>query len=685
MTPAIFTTVGAAASACLSSRSQLARAAGETDDEPLFADVFGSFLVNARSPAKPAPTAASGVATGSVESWGGALGFIRADGTTIDTSAADASGTTAVAVENPKATQADARSCTLLSINPLATVAPDSKLVGSGKPLQSEGTAQGLAGVEVLEEGSDEELAQPTVSGRHRRGSRQIGKHSGQADAEVSENTCLQSPNNNGDAKTDPTSSGIGALTGPGAVAALGSLQIPAPIGNPIVTGDRIPFREDSAKRLASAPNDVHEPALPDATPGRLQPEHQAPAGNDELNQDSVGRESIPDSTDVNHLDGVHETVLPDVTPGYEQSRLDAESGSVQPQTPQSVSDDEINFNTPTLRSIPKPEADPDRMLSLSDFQRAGAPLQHSIQMSQSPHSDLARPDSPSANAAPVRQDPTVGANKRAGRTKGTAVIETPKPLIGEAEEVTSSGMGDAATGCAMKALNELHTIAGSDENILPGGEDSGFSRQNDREPFGIKIGEKLSHSVLDTLFVAHEAGPNHQQMSQAVAGTSDSAVSAAESTQISVEKLTHQVMDRVATFKSLYQDHMAVMVKPDDHTEIRLQFTLKADGVDVSARVEHGDFNTLRANWGQLQQTLADQGIHMGELDRSLSNANNLSQFGSGANMGSAQEQAPRHRSRLDEDLAEELAGAGAMAEPLHVRLHNSPRVTPRRWERWA
>jgi hypothetical protein len=140
-----------------------------------------------------------------------------------------------------------------------------------------------------------------------------------------------------------------------------------------------------------------------------------------------------------------------------------------------------------------------------------------------------------------------------------------------------------------------------------------------------------------------------------------------------------------VVTFKSLYQDNMAVMVKPDEHTELRLQFTLKSDGVDVSAQVERGDFNTLRANWGQLQQTLADHGVRMGELHRPSSNANDMSQSGNGAAMGNAHERTPRHRPRLDEELSEELAGAGAMTEAVHVRLHNSPRVPPRRWERWA
>lgn len=284
-----------------------------------------------------------------------------------------------------------------------------------------------------------------------------------------------------------------------------------------------------------------------------------------------------------------------------------------------------------------------------------------------------------------IRQDLPVITGEQPPVAQGAVIVDVPVLHKDMAGEDALRGMDAAPIGDAMKKPNDLHTIAGSDENILPVESESGFVGHNRREPFGIRIGEKLDPSVLSGLFVTHEPEAGRQQLSFATASASPDTASTAASAQFSVESLADQLMDRVVKFKSLYQDNVAVMVMPDDNTEIHLQFTLGGDGVNVCARVERGDLDLLRANWDQLRQTLADHGVHMGELNRPPSDTNNLPQSATETNGGGTHEQAPRHQPRLNEELAEEIAGAGAMTETPHVRLHDARRVTPRRWEKWA
>ncbi len=285
---------------------------------------------------------------------------------------------------------------------------------------------------------------------------------------------------------------------------------------------------------------------------------------------------------------------------------------------------------------------------------------------------------------APVCQDPLAATSLLNHATKGAVAVEAPKPEKGMIERGVLRGMATASIQGVMKEPNDLHTIAGPDENFLPVERESEFAEQSQREKFGIRIGEKLNHSILNTLFVAHGPEAGFQQVSPMIASMSDSA-SATTSTQFSVETLAQQLMDRAVKFKSLYQENMAVLVMPDDNTEIRLQFSLSGNGVDVCAWVERGNFDMLRANWDQLKLTLADHGVHVGDLNHSFSDTSNLPQSSTETNKGSSHNQAPRHQLRLNEELAEEITGGGAMTEPLHMRLHNTRRATPRRWEKWA
>ncbi|MEY2410417.1 MAG: hypothetical protein QOF48_3087 [Verrucomicrobiota bacterium] len=61
--------------------------------------------------------------------------------------------------------------------------------------------------------------------------------------------------------------------------------------------------------------------------------------------------------------------------------------------------------------------------------------------------------------------------------------------------------------------------------------------------------------------------------------------------------------------------ESMMVVLRPDSQTAIHLQLLGTNGTVDVQAQLERGNFGALSAQWNELRQTLADQGIHLGDL----------------------------------------------------------------------
>ena len=97
------------------------------------------------------------------------------------------------------------------------------------------------------------------------------------------------------------------------------------------------------------------------------------------------------------------------------------------------------------------------------------------------------------------------------------------------------------------------------------------------------------------------------------------------------VDKIFAAVMERVVTFKRVGLESLDVNLKPDRNTEISLQLSIHHGQVEVIARLERGHLETLQANWQDLQQTLAQQGVRLGRLVPSAELGNDFSQTMSG------------------------------------------------------
>ena len=154
------------------------------------------------------------------------------------------------------------------------------------------------------------------------------------------------------------------------------------------------------------------------------------------------------------------------------------------------------------------------------------------------------------------------------------------------------------------------------------------------------------------------------------------------------VEKVFNEVSEQVVAFKKVGVSSMDAVLRPDRGTEISLQLSLGNNGqVDVVARVERGNFEGLQAHWSELQSSLAQQGVRVGELHQSSLTNNQASFHNSPQHLGGTmgeQQQAQRQASRSPETL-DELPLVGSGGEPFKVRT-SIPTTTPSRgWEKWA
>ncbi len=151
-------------------------------------------------------------------------------------------------------------------------------------------------------------------------------------------------------------------------------------------------------------------------------------------------------------------------------------------------------------------------------------------------------------------------------------------------------------------------------------------------------------------------------------------------------QKVLNDITDQVVTFKNVGVNSMDAVVRPDSTTAISLQLSLRNGQVEVAARVDRGNFEGLQTHWGELQTSLAQQGVRVGPLHQASLNNQTSSRTPSqetGAATGD-QQQAPRRGLRSPQTL-DELPLVGSVTEPLKAQP-STPTATARRgWEKWA
>lgn len=156
------------------------------------------------------------------------------------------------------------------------------------------------------------------------------------------------------------------------------------------------------------------------------------------------------------------------------------------------------------------------------------------------------------------------------------------------------------------------------------------------------------------------------------------------------VDRIANLVQREAALVRPHSSDSMAVVLRPDENTELFVHLTHRNGQVEATVRCERGDTAQLGALWSQLQETLSQQKVRLAPLQESPSNHSDFNQSaGSDLNGGGhgPQQRTPRNQQFMDERPAP--ASSASTTAP-HVRGGGDSRhrrVTTSRpgWESWA
>jgi hypothetical protein len=140
------------------------------------------------------------------------------------------------------------------------------------------------------------------------------------------------------------------------------------------------------------------------------------------------------------------------------------------------------------------------------------------------------------------------------------------------------------------------------------------------------------------------------------------------------------QVAGHVTELKSLNLDSMSVVLKPDSNTEIYLRLNQHAGTVEVQARCERGDFQSLNAHWEELQRSLASQGVRVSPLENSAWNPDALP-----GRAGDGFQQAPDQPPPQTREPVTELRPAPLKSEPARRSVPSTKAPASQGWESWA
>jgi hypothetical protein len=93
------------------------------------------------------------------------------------------------------------------------------------------------------------------------------------------------------------------------------------------------------------------------------------------------------------------------------------------------------------------------------------------------------------------------------------------------------------------------------------------------------------------------------------------------ETTQVplprSVSRLADQLSGEVVLMQRLRSGAMTAVLKPDAHSELRVDLRRREGRLEIRAIMERGDSQAISEGWPELQQQLRSQGVHLLPLER--------------------------------------------------------------------
>jgi len=145
-------------------------------------------------------------------------------------------------------------------------------------------------------------------------------------------------------------------------------------------------------------------------------------------------------------------------------------------------------------------------------------------------------------------------------------------------------------------------------------------------------------------------------------------------------------MLEQVMQVKLLRADALAVVLTPDQATELFVEVRQREGQTHVYARCDRGDVTLLETQWDSLRTLLAEHGMRLAPLneappvprpDSSLSR--------SPAGLAEDRRHWQRPPERPAADTLEDLPMVGSLTEPLRSRAARLTAVSRRAWEWWA
>jgi hypothetical protein len=280
--------------------------------------------------------------------------------------------------------------------------------------------------------------------------------------------------------------------------------------------------------------------------------------------------------------------------------------------------------------------------------------------------------------------------------TESLTRVQTPSPekifstQSQQASEVVQSpipGMADAKSQIPVKMAEQMNQIALRMEKKLPYRARPETILSHDATSAHVGASRASGHAKADVdlpdagLLGVMPAPVTLENLPPSRAGAEGAWIAKADAHP---EALGHVILNHVAEMKQLNAATLAVVLRPDAQTELFLHLYQRNDGIEVHVQCDQGHYEAFNANWGQLQQTLALQGIRVAPLNEPVPK-----ESGSGPGPAGNYHQSPnhtgQHQPQRQPEPREESTFVGSLTEPLRLRRTRAASHTNRGWETWA
>ena len=209
------------------------------------------------------------------------------------------------------------------------------------------------------------------------------------------------------------------------------------------------------------------------------------------------------------------------------------------------------------------------------------------------------------AKSAELRAQNAVAKPKLTAPVTGT---QTAKPTASTAEEpingtqvalnhskMTMQAKQSAPQEVARPAMvEELRPATGADLAGQPGSQQQDLSRESAKE-------QPLPVAAVS---------------SSTPAATGTAATQAFTPSAGVLTPMLEKIWNAVTTFRARGGDELVVKLQPNESTEVQLTVRYGKNGVEIQARMQQGDGQQLASGWQELQQSLADRGVNLGDLN---------------------------------------------------------------------